>query len=344
MIEGNTFGNNFKIITSGNSHDNEIMLEICGMPKGIPVDYDLIDKDLLRRRPQYKFDTPRQEADNYTITQGVENGVTNGNPIVVYVKNKQIDSAAYKQYENVFRPSHADFTWEMKYGEPLPPGGGIVSARETVLRVIAGAFAKMFLNNYLKNRIKFHTWTYSVGNLIEENYSPGLSSDFIEYLTNIREEGDSIGGKVRCVIEGVPIALGSPPFNKIHALLAYAMMTIPAAKAFEIGRGVEASLMKGSAHNDPFCFDTFGNTIKPAKNDAGGALGGITTGEDIIITISFKPIPSIKKAQQTVNKEGEECTLQINGMHDICPAIRGAVVVEAMAAIVLADTLIGERC
>ncbi|MDR2084947.1 MAG: chorismate synthase [Bacteroidales bacterium] len=342
MVLGNTFGKKFKIKSFGNSHDNELILEIYGMPEGILVDYDLIAEDLLRRRPKFDFDTPRQEQDDYIIIQGVENNITNGQNIVIKVKNQQGDSSAYKFYDGVFRPSHADFTWEIKYGEPLPAGGGIVSARETVLRVIAGAFAKMFLKKYYNDVIKFQSWTFSVGNLIQANYSEVLSDDFIYYLNEIRKEGDSIGGKVRCIIKGIPAGLGCPPFDKIQAHFAYSMMTIPAVKAFEIGRGVESSLMKGSEHNDPFYFDKTENKIKPAKNDAGGILGGITSGEDITITVSFKPISSIKKVQKTVNKRGEECELQINGNHDICPAVRGAVIVEAMAAITLADYILVE--
>ncbi|MDL2239051.1 chorismate synthase [Bacteroidales bacterium OttesenSCG-928-K22] len=339
MKIGNTFGQNFKIKIFGNSHDNEMILEIFGMPKGISVDYDLINNDLLRRRPKYTFDTPRQEQDEYNIVEGVENDKTTGAKIIVTVKNKCFENSSYKKYEDIFRPSHADFTWELKYGEALPHGGGIASARETVLRVIAGAFAKMFLNEY-SNQIKFNSWTYSIGDLIQEKFSPELPKNFIDCLSEIRKDGDSIGGKVRCIIKDLSAGFGTPPFDKFQANLAYAMMTIPAVKAFEIGRGVEASQMKGSEHNDPYCFNEIDGKIKPIKNDAGGILGGITSGEDIIMTVSFKPIPSINKVQNTVNKQGEKVKLQITGSHDVCAAVRGAVVVEAMAAIVLADMII----
>lgn len=338
----NTFGRNFKIKIFGNSHDDLMSLEISGLPKGITVDYDLIKNDLLRRRPKYVFDTPRQEQDEYNIVDGVENDKTTGEKIIIKVKNKHFENSSYIRYEDTFRPSHADFTWELKYGEALPYGGGIASARETVLRVIAGAFAKMFLNEYF-TQIKFNTWTYSVGNTIQEEFSPNLSKDIIDYLSEIRKDGNSIGGKVRCVIKGVPAGLGAPPFEKVQAHLAYAMMTIPAVKAFEIGKGVEASTMKGSEHNDPYYFDENEKKIRPVKNDAGGILGGITSGEEIIMTVSFKPISSINKVQHTVNKHGEAVELQITGNHDVCAAIRGAVVVEAMAAIVLTDMMLIEK-
>jgi chorismate synthase len=336
-MNANAFGDKFKISISGASHDDYMSVAISGMSKGISIDYDLIDYDLSRRRPKYAFDTPRIEKDEYIIVSGEDNGTTTGEEIKVVIKNKSIDNKPYTDISNIYRPSHADYTWEVKTGQPLSAGGGILSARETVLRVIAGAFAKMLLKEKLNNMIEFYTWVHSVGEIFAPDYEPEISSQMQQYLTKIKTDGDSIGGSVRCVVKHIPAGIGEPVFNKIHAVLAYALMSIPAAKAFEVGRGVEASFMKGSEHNDPYKYDETEHKIIPAKNDAGGVLGGITTGEDIILTVYFKPISSILKEQHSVDKDGKPVSFSVGGRHDVCAAIRAVAVVEAMTAIVIAN-------
>ena len=339
-----SFGRKFIIITCGDSHDPFEKLVIKNFIKGIFIDYKLIDIDLARRRPSHDFETPRYETDKYSIISGISlNGVSTGEDIVIHVDNISYNDLYYTQMQNVYRPSHGEYVWQKKYGQQLPPGGGRLSARETVTRVIAGAFAKMILNKYVADNnlpmISFTSWVYSIGNIMNDNYSVDITSEMSEYLRQIKTEGDSIGGSVRCVIKNVPAGIGEPVFNKLHAYLAYAMMSIPGARAFEIGRGVEAGKMKGSQHNDPYKFDVFKNEIVPAKNDAGGIIGGISTGEDIVLTVHFKPISSIAKKQETVDIAGNTVYLEIKGAHDVCCVPRAVVIVEAMAAIVLADMI-----
>lgn len=339
-MNGDSFGNNLIVTTKGSSHDLYEELFIDNYPSGIVVDYDLIDSDLARRRPQYDVDTPRNEVDRYEILSGVEDGKTNGNRIYVRVENRKVDSSKYDFLNDFYRPSHADYVYEKKYGKQMEPGGGRFSARETVMRVVAGSFAKMLLNEKLShNKIEFYTWTYSVGNLYCEDFEEKLPDYMLDYLREIRKDGDSVGGSVRCVMKNVPAGIGEPVFHKLHACLGYAMLSIPAARAFEVGRGVNASSMKGSEHNDCFMLDEISRQVVPAKNDAGGIIGGVSSGQDIIITVHFKPLASIRKPQITANKRGEMAKLEIIGSHDVCCAVRAVAVVEAMAAIVLADFL-----
>ncbi|MGI6718268.1 MAG: chorismate synthase [Bacteroidales bacterium] len=322
----------------GGSHDKELKLVIYDFPCNIEVDYILIENDLQKRRPSKTFDTPRVEEDNYKIMCGVKNGITTGDPIEVIVYNYKVQPKNYKNIQKIFRPSHADYTWYKKYNEFIPSGGGPLSARLTVLDVIAGAFAKMLINKY-SSKILFNTWVYSIGQFVQEKYVNSLSEQFVDVLNKTRKYGDSIGGKVRCVVKNNFIGLGDP-YEKFDALLAYELFSIPAVKAVEIGRGVEASKMLGSDHNDPYMLDNNTRKIVPSKNDAGGILGGITTGEDLVVTVTFKPIPSISKVQKTVDIDGKEVELKIAGSHDVCAAIRGTVVVEAKIALVIAHFLL----
>lgn len=323
----------------GGSHDKELQLEIYNFPSNVFVDYNLIEKDLQKRRPSKKYDTPRVEKDDYKIINGVKDGYTTGETIKIVVYNKKVESNNYKRIQTIFRPSHADFVWYYKYNEFIPSGGGPLSARLTVLDVIAGAFAKMAILKEYPN-VSFNTFVYSVGNEVNTSKDKlnELSENIIKLLEKIREEGDSIGGKVKCIVKNLPIGLGDPN-NKLDSSIAYNIVSIPAVKAIEIGSGVEASKMLGSKHNDPYTFDSKTNKIKPLKNDAGGVLGGISTGEDLVITATFKPIPSIAKAQKTVDVNGKDVELIIGGKHDVCAAIRGAVVVEAKVALVIANFL-----
>lgn len=340
-----TFGRHLVIETSGASHDPFMELVIKNFPKGINIDYNLIDRDLARRRPHNEYDTQRKERDTYHVLSGINKGVTDGGNIVIRVDNGEMDGSKYDYLKNFYRPSHADFVYEKKYGETIPNGGGRFSARETVTRVIAGSFAKMLINEIMqksaKGEIEFQTWAYSIGDIVQTTFKQELNSQMKALLMDIKSQQDSIGGSVRCIIKNFPAGVGEPVFNKLHAALAYGMMGIPAARAFEIGRGVEAGKMRGSQHNDPYISDERTNTIRPAKNDAGGIIGGISTGEDIILTVHFKPIASIMQPQHTVNKKGENDILQITGYHDVCCVPRAVPVVEAMAAIVLADELLG---
>lgn len=333
----NIFGNKYKLKISGASHESAMTLELFGMPEGVYVDRELIDKDLQRRHPCNEWETPRNEKDNYRIVSGVfDNGFTDGNTIKVIVENNTFKSGDYKSIENIYRPSHADFTYKLKYGESIPAGGGIMSGRMTVLYVIAGAFAKMVLGD----RITFDTWAYSIGDYIIPKQADALPADVSEFLKRVRSEGDSVGGSVRCIASGAPAGLGEPIFDKLHARLAYAMMSIPSARAFEIGKGKESATMRGSVYNDCYCWNDQKGLVRPAKNDSGGVLGGISTGEDIIITVSFKPIPSISKPQHTVDKDGNQIELRIAGSHDSCIVPRAAVIVEALTAAVLLDFIL----
>ena len=337
-----SFGRNIILESYGYSHDAFMQMVLKGIPAGIKVDFALIARDLQRRRPVHKYDSPRIEPDNYDIISGVtKDGYTDGHDIVVRIANKTFNDEEYSYTESFYRPSHGDYTWEKKFGEPIPCGGGNMSGRETVVRVMAGALAKMFITQRLvgKNDVVFNTWVYSIGNVISHDYSDTLSDEMVQLLCYVRDMGDSVGGSVKCVIKNLPAGLGELPFAKFHAMMSYAMISIPAARSFEIGRGLEATRMYGSEHNDCYGFDESANRIRPMKNDAGGVLGGITSGEDVIMTIGFKPISSIRRTQITADKKGKMSELTVKGSHDVCCVPRAVVVVEAMAALVVADFL-----
>lgn len=350
-MSGNTYGRIFTFTSFGESHGASLGVVLDGFPSGIKVDEDIIHDMLSRRRGgQSLLTTQRKESDSFTILSGIYNGYTTGTPIAVVVRNENQHSADYSALEHVFRPGHADFTYFSKYGIRDHRGGGRSSGRETVARVIAGAFALMALREY---GISVDAGVTAVGNIKAEDYewnppfkaplySPlpqEVQTEIIEYIESVRKDGDSTGSVVECRITGVPAGLGEPVFDKLDALLAHAVMSIGGVKGFEVGNGFESARMKGSENNDPFSIDEDG-TIRYGCNNAGGILGGISSGSDIIFRASFKPTPSIRKEQMTITDRGENTSIKIEGRHDPCIGIRAAVVVEAMAATVILDSLL----
>ncbi|MDR0437904.1 MAG: chorismate synthase [Bacteroidales bacterium] len=323
----NTFGDNIKLTTFGESHSAAIGGVIEGFPAGVEVDKNFIQSELDRRKPSnHKASTTRKESDRIEILSGIFEGKTLGTPIAFIIRNENQQSDDYDYLRKIYRPGHADFTYDKKYGHYDHRSGGRASARETAARVAAGAFAKTILQS---KGIEITTTVKQVG--IAQ--TPDEMERLIEQA---KTDGDSLGGIVECVIKGCPVGIGEPVFGKLQAQLAEAMMSIPAAKGFEYGEGFGAATMKGSEHNDIYIFD---NEIKPATNHNGGILGGISTGQDIVFRVAFKPIASISKPQETVDKQGNSVQLINRGRHDVCCVPRAVPVVEAMAALVIADNL-----
>lgn len=349
-MAGNTFGQIFKVTTFGESHGKAIGLVIDGFPAGLDIDESMIAFDLQRRRPgQSKLTTQRKESEKFEVLSGVFEGKSTGSPIALTIPNKDARSKDYAHLKETYRPSHADFTYQAKYGHRDYRGGGRSSARETASRVVAGAFAKMLLQQvgieitaYVSQVAhigsKVNDKTVSVSQ-VEESVvrCPDLSAsaEMEDFINQIRLDGDTAGGIVRCIVRSVPTGLGEPVFDKLHADLGKAMLSINAVKGFEIGSGFEAAKMKGSAHNDVFV-DKAGK-IETATNNSGGVQGGISNGMDIHFNVAFKPVATLMKAQKSVDSTGEETTIQGKGRHDPCVVPRAVPIVEAMAAIVLAD-------
>ncbi|MDO6598031.1 chorismate synthase [Oceanihabitans sp. 2_MG-2023] len=344
-MAGNSFGNIFKVTTFGESHGVAIGGVIDGCPSGIALDFNAIQKELDRRKPgQSIIVTQRKEPDTVEFFSGVFEGLTTGTPIGFVIKNANQKSKDYTHIKEVYRPSHADYTYDKKYGVRDYRGGGRSSARETACRVVAGAIAKQVLKN-----IKINAFTSSVGEIFIDK--PYQDLDFSKTETNIvrcpdqasadkmiarikeiRKEGDTIGGTVTCVLQNVPVGLGEPVFDRLHAELGKAMLSINAVKGFEYGSGFCGAKMKGSAHNDIFNAD---GTTK--TNLSGGIQGGISNGMDIYFRVAFKPVATIMQKQQTINSNGEIVEMQGKGRHDPCVVPRAIPIVEAMAALVLAD-------
>jgi len=323
----NTFGDNIKLTTFGESHSIAIGGVIEGFPAGVEIDKNFIQSELDRRKPSNnKASTTRKESDRIEILSGIFEGKTLGTPIAFIIRNENQQSGDYEYLREIYRPGHADFTYEKKYGHYDYRSGGRASARETAARVAAGAFAKTILQS--KN-IEITATVKQIGNA----QTPDEMERLIE---QVKTDGDSLGGIVECVIKGCLLGIGEPVFGKLQAQLAEAMMSIPAAKGFEYGEGFGAATMKGSEHNDVYMFD---NEVKPATNHSGGILGGISTGQDIVFRVAFKPIASISKPQETVDKQGNSVQLVNQGRHDVCCVPRTVPVVEAMAALVIADNL-----
>ena len=315
-MSGNSFGTLFKITTWGESHGPAIGVIIDGCPADLKINKNDIQKELDRRKPgQSKITTTRKEADKVEILSGVFDGKATGTPLSLMIRNADVQSKDYEKLKNLYRPGHADFTYDAKYGFRDYRGGGRASARETATRVAAGAIAKKIIP-----KIQFKT---------------RLISPDPKTIERVKKEGDSIGGLVECVIQNVPAGLGSPVFEKLDARLAQAMLSIPGAKGFEIGSGFKGVEMKGSEHNDEFLMKK--GKIVTKTNNAGGVLGGISNGMDIVFRVAFKPTSSIAKKQQTVDEKGNKKIIEVKGRHDPCVALRAAPIVEAMAAIVLAD-------
>lgn len=346
----NTFGQIFRLTSFGESHGPGIGGIIDGCPSGLEIDKDFIQNELNRRKPgQSTITTQRNEPDQVEFFSGIFEGKTQGTPIGFVVRNKDQHSHDYDSLKDVFRPSHADYTYLKKYGNRDHRGGGRSSARETIARVVAGAIAKLLLK---KNGIRIRAFVYRVGevelkkkyweldlNMVESNIVRCPDGDTAEkMIARIEEAGrnhDTVGGVIQCVINGVPAGLGEPVFNKLHADLGHAMLGINAVKGFEYGSGFEGTRLSGSDHNDIFIKTASG--IHTRTNHSGGIQGGISNGEDIYFNVAFKPVATLLKEQQTVDTDENETTILPTGRHDPCVLPRAVPIVEAMAALVLAD-------
>lgn len=353
---GSILGKEIQLITFGESHGVAMGGVIEGFPSGVEIDYGLISKELLRRKPAGDFfATKRVEPDDFEILSGVFEGKSLGTPIAFIVRNKQHNPTEYTSLQHNFRPSHADYTWQQKYGIRDARGGGRASARETVSRVFGGAFAKMLLSTA---GISIYAYVSAIGEVRVENSHTNFSIEDIESsplrcpdkeaegkmmdaLSKAKNDGDTLGGVITCVIENCPSGLGEPVFDKLESDLAHAIMSIPSVKGFEIGSGFQGATMRGSAHNDPFV--TENGKIRTAKNDAGGVLGGISSGEMIVFRTAFKPVSSIHTEQKTVDENAKQTVITVNGRHDTCVVPRAVVIVEAMTAWVLADHILRNK-
>ncbi|MBQ9758877.1 MAG: chorismate synthase [Opitutales bacterium] len=355
---GSIFGKLFQISTFGESHGAGIGVVIDGCPSQLPISPEEIQRELDRRRPgQSALSTPRNEGDRVEILSGVYQGMTTGTPIALLVRNTDHRPQAYDKLREQFRPSHADFTYNAKYGFRNPEGGGRASARETIGRVAAGAIAKKVLAA-LCPEIAFSCYVESVAEIAmpqSETFFPQseiesvpvrcplpeIAEKMSERIKAARADGDSVGGTIRCKIRGVPAGLGEPVFDRLEADLAKAMLCIPATKGFEIGSGFAGTLLRGSQHND--AFEMRDGKIRTATNRSGGVQGGISNGEEISFRVAFKPTPTIAKTQQSVNAAGEACEDIGHGRHDPCVLPRAVPIVEAMAALVLVDHLLRQK-
>ena len=344
-MAGNSFGKLFKLTTFGESHGIAIGGILDGCPAGIKLDFDKIQEDLEKRKPgQSAIVTQRKESDKVEFLSGIFEGVTTGTPIGFTIHNTNQKSKDYSHIKDTFRPSHADYTYSEKYGVRDYRGGGRSSARETACRVVGGAIAKQLIPE-----LEIVAYTSSVGNIKLEKEIDELDFTLIEsnpvrcpdpetavrmenYIREIRSQGDTVGGIVKCVIKNVPKSLGEPVFDKLHAVLGQAMLSINAVKGFEFGSGFDGTKLKGSEHNDLFNPD---GTTK--TNLSGGIQGGISNGMDIYFQVAFKPVATIMQKQETINSKGETIEMQGKGRHDPCVVPRAIPIVEAMAALVIAD-------
>jgi chorismate synthase len=349
----NTFGTIFKLTSFGESHGKGVGGVIDGVPAGIEIDMVYIQNELNRRRPgQSNITTPRKESDEVVFLSGIYEGKTTGTSIGFVIYNENQHSSDYENLKDIYRPSHADFTYQTKYGHRDHRGGGRSSARETISRCVAGAIAKLALLQY---GIDIKAYTSQVGtvklagtyhdydlNTIESNLVRCPDTDtaekMIALIHQVKSEGDTVGGVISCVISGAPIGLGSPVFGKLHAELGNAMLSINAVKGFEYGMGFEGVGFKGSEMNDTF-YNNNGQ-IRTKTNHSGGIQGGISNGEDIYFRVAFKPIATLLQNVETVDKDGKEITLKAKGRHDSCVLPRAVPIVEAMAAMVIFDQLL----
>ena len=344
-MAGNSFGNIFKLSTFGESHGPALGGVIDGCPSGLKIDLDAIELEMNRRKPgQSAIVTQRKEQDSVTFYSGIFEGVTTGTPIGFLIHNTDQKSKDYSHIKDTYRPSHADYVYDKKYGNRDYRGGGRSSARETACRVVAGAIAKQILSN-----VKITAFVSSVGDIkINKHYSeldfseiennpvrcadPNTASSMEKFIKEIRKEGDTVGGIVSCVIENTPVGLGEPVFDKLHADLGKAMLSINAVKGFEYGSGFKGTQLKGSEHNDSFNSDG-----KTKTNNSGGIQGGISNGMDIYFNVAFKPVATIMKAQETIDSKNNVVEMTGKGRHDPCVVPRAVPIVEAMAALVLVD-------
>ncbi|NWK56732.1 chorismate synthase [Verrucomicrobiaceae bacterium N1E253] len=354
----NSFGQLFRISTWGESHGGGVGVVIDGCPPCIPLSEEDIQTDLDRRRPgQSDIVTPRNEADRCEILSGVFEGKTLGTPIAISVRNKDQRASSYSEMKDKYRPSHADYTYDAKYGTRAWHGGGRASARETIGRVAAAAVAKKVLAT-LFPELEILAWVQSIKDIeasvdadsvsfdtIESNIvrtgDPDAVQPMIDLIKATRSEGNSVGGVVESVVRNVPVGLGNPVFGKLDATLAQAMLSLPATKGFEIGSGFAGTQLTGAEHNDPFFMD--GDTIRTSSNRSGGVQGGISNGENISFRVAFKPTATIMTAQQTVSTSGEDTELKGRGRHDACVLPRAVPIVEAMTALTLLDHALLQR-
>lgn len=353
-----SFGEIFRIHTFGESHGGGVGVVIDGCPARVGVSAAQIQRELDRRRPgQSEIVTPRQEADRAEILSGIHDGLTLGTPIAILVRNTDQRPAAYEEMTATYRPSHADYTYDAKYGIRAPSGGGRASARETIGRVAAAAVARQVLDVYHPG-IEIMAWVKSIQHLeanvdpatvtaevIESNIvrtgDPAMVEAMIELIKNRRSDGNSVGGIIECVIRGCPPGLGEPIFDKLEADLAKAMLSLPATKGFEIGSGFAGTRLTGREHND--AFRMCDGQVRTTTNHSGGIQGGISNGENIFFRVAFKPTATIMSSQQTVTADGQNTDLAGRGRHDACVLPRAVPIVEAMATLVLTDHLLRQR-
>ena len=353
-MPGNSFGSAFRITTFGESHGPGVGVIIDGCPPRLPVTVEEIQRELDRRRPgQSAITTQRREADQVEILSGMHEGLTLGTPLAMLVRNQDMRSGDYEEMKTKFRPSHADYTYKAKYGVRAWQGGGRASARETIGRVAAGVVARKVLG-----AVDIVAWVERVADLeaavdaatvtrdaVDANIArcpeAAMAEKMIARIDEARKAGDSLGGVVAAVARGVPAGLGEPVFDKLEADLAKAMLSLPAAKGFEIGSGFGGTFLTGSQHNDPF-YDA-GGRVRTRSNRSGGVQGGISNGEDIAIRVAFKPTATILREQETVDEDGHDTTIKGRGRHDPCVLPRAIPIVEAMLALVLADHFIRQR-
>jgi chorismate synthase len=349
-MAGNTFGQIFQLTTFGESHGHAVGGVIDGCPAGLTIDIDYVQHELDRRKPgQSHLTTKRIEADKVEFLSGLLNGVSTGTPIAFMVRNKDQQSKDYDHLKAVYRPSHADFAYDQKYGFHDYKGGGRASARETVSRVVGGAIAKLLLKD---SGITIRAYTKQIGlvkseltynelnlDLTEDSLvrcpDMSISNEMIELIEETQKEGDTLGGIIECIVSNTKSGWGEPVFDKLQADLAKSMLSINAVKGFEYGMGFKAAEMKGSEHND--AFEKEDEIIKPTSNRSGGIQGGISNGQDIYFRIAFKPVATLMKDQKTVDKAGRDVILKGKGRHDVCVIPRAVPIVEAMAALVIAD-------
>jgi len=363
-MAGNSFGQLFRITTFGESHGLAIGVIIDGCPSNLEVDMDFIQAELDKRKPgQSKITTQRKESDTVQILSGVFEGKTTGTPIAMIIPNEDQRSKDYSHIKDAYRPSHADYTYDAKYGHRDHRGGGRSSARETAARVAAGAIAKLLLAH---NGIEIFGHVSAVGTInapqltinsvselteIRESNivrcaDPATANEMIELIDGIRKEGDTVGGKISCIVKNCPVGLGEPVFDKLHADLGKAMLSINAVHGFDYGSGFEGSEMRGSEHNDLFIPPADGqvaDNFKTVTNYSGGIQGGISNGMDITFRVAFKPVATIMQNQQSLDSSGNASSVQGKGRHDPCVVPRAVAIVEAMAALVLADHLLRNR-
>ena len=355
-MSGNSFGWVFKLSTFGESHGVAIGGMIDGCPAGLKIDFQYVQNELDRRKPgQSEITTQRNEEDKVEFLSGIFEGITIGTPIGFIIKNKDQKTNDYDHLKDAYRPSHADYTYEQKYGIRDYRGGGRSSARETACRVVAGAIAKLLLK---EKGIVVNAFVKQVGNIkLEKNFSEldfsktdsnlircpdeATAAKMIGLINEIKKQGDTIGGVIQCVIQNVPVGMGEPVFNKLNAALGHAMLGINAVKGFELGSGFDSIHYKGSELND--VYEMNNKIIQTKSNNSGGIQGGISNGMPIYFNVAFKPVATIMKTQKTVNNKGEEISLEALGRHDPCVLPRAVPIVESMAALVIVDFLLMSR-